>query len=134
MKPLNLILLFVFALCLVAAISCKKDKEPGTKELLTGKWDMQIQTGTSADINLVEFKPSGVVTIESKPADGIPELVGNWEAQGSHVIIRLPVAGNLERFVIEGNLSREDLIITGTFRDTDPNNLSNQGTVNMVKK
>jgi hypothetical protein len=134
MKRLNLILLFIISLCMVITISCKKEKDPDVTQILTGKWDMLLQTKTIADINLVEFKPSGVVTIEKSPADGIPELIGTWEAQGTHVIIRLAIAGNAERFRIEGDLSNEALTIKGTFRDTDPGNPDNNGTASLSKK
>jgi hypothetical protein len=127
--------LYLFTTILLFSVNAgKKEKDPDIKQILTGKWDMLLQTKTIADINLVEFKPAGVVTIEKSPADGIPELIGTWEAQGTHIIIRLAIASNLERFRIEGELNNEALTIQGTFKDTDPDNPDNNGTASLSKK
>ena len=134
MKRLNLILLFIIGLCMVATISCKKEKdgEPDLKPQLVGKYKMNLSQGAQVQPAVAELKASGTFTIDAGEGDGSPELVGTWDANGNKFIGKIAFEGNPARIVFDGLVDITTKTIDGTFRDSV--NLQNSGNFTMTKK
>ncbi|MEO6229521.1 MAG: hypothetical protein ABJB11_14580 [Ferruginibacter sp.] len=88
--------------------SCKKDKPVDhtiTKDQLTGKWNMLVQSSNGPLVWHAELKNSGALEVDTAPYDGKPDFILLWDISNNNFTAHLDANGITNYWLLNAPVS-----------------------------